>query len=344
VQWTTGIVGTSALRAIMDDPRLELVGVYAHSAKKVGEDAGTLAGSAPTGICATNDVDALLALRPDCVVYMPQWPDIAELERVLAAGVNVVTTARLVSGAHYPEDAGARLRRAALDGGASLFGTGMNPSYVPMVALASTAMCRTVRHLSITESVDCAMYGAAGTWQAYGFGTPLEPDRLTAELSEAEPDYREMLDFMASGLGVALDDYKLDVDYAVAVEDRDLGFMTIAKGTVSALDARWLGLVDDRPFVELRTTWKLGGIFGFHDDPDFPITFSYDIAVTGDPNVRLTLRFRPDDFEHFDIGSTTAMPAVNAISAVCDARPGVLTPDELRLVTARGAPGTMSSA
>jgi 2,4-diaminopentanoate dehydrogenase len=342
VQWTTGIVGTSALQAILDDPRLELVGVYAHNPSKVGRDAGELAGVAVAGVRATDDVDALIALHPDCVVYMPQWPDITELERILAAGINIVTTARLVSGNHYPDNAGVRLQRAALDGGASLFGTGMNPMHVPTVALASTAMCRSVRHIAITESVDCAMYGAAETWQAYGFGTRLEPDRLQAELSEAEPDYRETLDLIAAGVGASLDDYHLEVEYAVAVEDRDLGFMQIAKGTVSALDAHWRGLVDGRPFVDLRTTWKLGGIFGFRDDPDFPVTFGYDIAISGEPNVRLNLRFRPDDFEHFDIGTTTAMPAVNAIPAVCAAPSGVLAPTDLQLVTARHVPVTTS--
>src|ERR1700712_5756913 len=70
VQWTTGIVGASALRAILDDDRLELVGVFAHGAEKVGQDAGALAGRPYTGVVATDDVDALLGLAPDCVVYM----------------------------------------------------------------------------------------------------------------------------------------------------------------------------------------------------------------------------------------------------------------------------------
>ena len=44
IQWTTGKVGTLALRAILDDPRLELVGVYAYSDSKSGVDAGQLCG------------------------------------------------------------------------------------------------------------------------------------------------------------------------------------------------------------------------------------------------------------------------------------------------------------
>ncbi len=46
-----------------------------HSADKVGQDAGVLAGIDPVGVTATNDADALIALRPDCVVYAASGPD-----------------------------------------------------------------------------------------------------------------------------------------------------------------------------------------------------------------------------------------------------------------------------
>jgi hypothetical protein len=337
VQWTTGIVGSAALRAIIDDPRLELVGVFAHSAAKVGTDAGALAGRPATGIVASDDIEALLAAAPECVVYMPQWPDIEELERFLRAGTNVVTTARLVDGTHYPDDAGARLAAAAAAGGATLYGTGMNPMFVPSVALAATGMCKTVRHLRILESVDCAMYGSAGTWEAYGFGTPPDRERLTREMWDAEPDYREALDVIAAGLGVTLDDHRLELDCAIAVGDRDLGFMTIADGTVSARDGRWIGLVQGDPFIELRTTWKLGGIYGHRDEPDFPMLYGYRIDIDGEPNVKVQLSFAPDDLEAFDIGVGTALPAINAIPSVCAAPAGVVTSRNLPIIASRRA-------
>lgn len=338
VQWTTGIVGGSALRAIIEDPRLELVGVFARSAAKIGRDAGALGGVDPVGLSATGDVEELLALEPDCIVYMPLWPDIAMIERFLAGGVNVVTTARLVTGGYYDDGAGERLRDAALRGGASLYGTGMNPMFVPTVALCSTAMCRSVRRVAVTESVDCALYGAAATWEAYGFGSPIDRDALRDDLWRAEPDYRETLDVMARSLDVELDDMMLDVDYAAATEDRDLGFMKIAKGTVAALDAHWIGLVRGEPFVELRTVWKLGAMFGYHEDPDWPLLHGYRIEIDGEPNVRVKLSFVPENLDDIDIGCSTALPAVNAIPAVCAARPGVLAPADLRLVTGRGVP------
>ena len=63
IQWTTGNIGRRSLHAIIGRPDLELVGVYAHGAEKVGVDAADLAGwPEPTGVQATNDIDALIAL------------------------------------------------------------------------------------------------------------------------------------------------------------------------------------------------------------------------------------------------------------------------------------------
>ena len=50
VQWATGNIGSRSLRAVIEHPALELVGVHVHSADKVGMDAGELCGTAPTGI------------------------------------------------------------------------------------------------------------------------------------------------------------------------------------------------------------------------------------------------------------------------------------------------------
>jgi 2,4-diaminopentanoate dehydrogenase len=340
VQWTTGIVGASALRAIIDDDRLELVGVYAHGTEKIGQDAGGLAQRPATGISATGDVDALIALAPDCVVYMPHWPEIALLERILAAGINVVTTARLVSGEHYPDDAGARLQAAALAGGVTLVGTGMNPIYVPALALASTAMCREVSSVRVTESMDCALYASAAMWEGYGFGGRPDTDRLKTILWDAEPDYREALDSLARGIGAEIDIYELQVDCAVAVDDRDLGFMRIEAGTVCGVDATWTGRSAGATVAEMRTIWTLGGMSGAGQEPEWKLLNGYRIDVKGEPNVTVKLAFRPDDFLRFDIGTTTAMPAVNAITAVVAARPGVRSIAELPIVTARARRST----
>jgi len=71
VQWTTGKTGGAAVRGMAGHPVLDLVGCYAYTKDKVGRDVGELCGIGPLGITATDDIDALLALEPDCVSYMP---------------------------------------------------------------------------------------------------------------------------------------------------------------------------------------------------------------------------------------------------------------------------------
>jgi Dihydrodipicolinate reductase, N-terminus len=58
VVWSTGGIGSIAVRAVAENPGLELVGVWVHSADKDGRDAGELVGIGPIGVIATNDAQA----------------------------------------------------------------------------------------------------------------------------------------------------------------------------------------------------------------------------------------------------------------------------------------------
>jgi hypothetical protein len=70
IQWATGNTGQRALREVIRHPTLDLVGVRVYSDEKDGVDAGELCGEDTTGINATTDRDAVLAIDADCCVYM----------------------------------------------------------------------------------------------------------------------------------------------------------------------------------------------------------------------------------------------------------------------------------
>ena len=134
--WSTGWIGTIAIRAIQRRSDLELVGVWVHSPEKEGKDAGELAGIAPISLAATTDVDAILAERPDCVVYAASGPEldaaaVPDYVRLLEAGVDVVTVTSW--GLVYPpafEPAWlGPLADAAERGGASLYASGIEPGF-----------------------------------------------------------------------------------------------------------------------------------------------------------------------------------------------------------------------
>jgi 2,4-diaminopentanoate dehydrogenase len=94
---STGWISSLAIRAIARRPHLELVGVWVHSAEKTGRDAGEIVGLGPIGVTTTNDLDDIIALKPDCVVYGAASAEmdaaaVRDYVRLLHGGLNVVTT------------------------------------------------------------------------------------------------------------------------------------------------------------------------------------------------------------------------------------------------------------
>ena len=98
VVWATGGIGSIAIRAIHQRPNLDLVGVWVHSPEKDGMDAGELANGEPIGLAVTTDADALIALKPDCVIYAASGPgarragDPRLRRNCSTPDINVVTT------------------------------------------------------------------------------------------------------------------------------------------------------------------------------------------------------------------------------------------------------------
>src|SRR3989337_961758 len=145
ILWGPGILGEYVFRYLAGRSDLELVGVRCYSPEKDGKDPAELAGLAPYGVTATRDVDALLALDADCVIFaprsslmdhtMPGSPDAPleeELIRILAAGKNVVTP--LGSFLHWRnlakgKESFERINAACKEGNSSVYSTGLDPGY-----------------------------------------------------------------------------------------------------------------------------------------------------------------------------------------------------------------------
>jgi len=339
VQWTTGNVGRQSVAAIARHPALELVGCYAWSRDKVGRDVGTLCGLDPLGVIATDDVDALLALRPDCVVYNPMWPSIDELVRILEAGVDVVSTAAFVNGRRLGPDR-QRLVDACARGGASLFGTGISPGFVELLGIALAGISDRIDKVTIREEAHTAGYDSPATEMPAGFGRPIDDPALPSMTEAGTAVFGEAVAMLADALGVELDRVVCEAEYARAVTDIDLGSWRIAAGCVAGIAARWQGRVGERTVIELSFRWKKGVPL----EPDWQIEDGHVIEVQGRPTVIAKLQFLPPpDFEARSLADfmvlghvMTAMPAINAIPIVVTAPPGIVTYADLPLPLPRG--------
>jgi hypothetical protein len=339
VQWTTGNVGKRSVRAIAANPELDLVGCYAWSPDKVGVDVGELCGIGPLGVVATNDVDALLARRPDCVVYNPMWSNVDELVRVLSAGVNVVSTAAFVNGNGLGADRD-RVVDACARGGSSMFGTGISPGLVDLMALVAATMCDRVDKITVNEGSDTTLYDSPATEIPCGFARPIDDPELPGMAAQGTAVFGEAVAMMADALGVELDEIICVDEYAATTEDVVMESWTIDNGCVAGVAASWQGRIGGRTVVELNVRWKKGQTL----DREWPIDEGHVIVVEGRPTVRMKVEYLPPpDFEATTFADfmvlgmiMTAMPAVNAIPRVVAAPPGIVTYNELPTVLPRG--------
>ena len=339
VQWTTGNVGKRSVRAVVAHPELELVGCYAWSPDKIGRDVGELCGIDSVGITATDDVDGLLALEPECVVYNPMWPDVDELVRILEAGVNVVSTAAFVTGDQLGTERD-RLVKACEQGRSSMFGSGVNPGFAELLAIITANICDRIDKVTVAEEADTTMYDSPATELPAGFARPIDDPELPAMAARGTAVFGEAVAMVADALGVDLDEIVCEAEFAQTTEDLDLGSWKIPAGCVAGLFASWQGRVDGRTIVELSVRWKKGTTL----DPDWQIGEGHVIEIAGRPTVRTTVQFLPPpDFEATTFADfmvlgmiMTAMPAINAIPNIVAAQPGIVTYTDLPLTLPRG--------
>ena len=252
VQWATGNVGSCSLRAVIEHPNLELVGVYVFSDAKAGRDAGDLCGLPPTGVIATRDVDEIVSLRPDCVLYMADRPDFDVICRLLESGTNIVSTR---SEFHRPAslDPGiqARIESACATGGSSLHSTGSSPGFItealPIVLLS---LQRHLDQLTIEEFADMSSRNSPEMiFDLMGFGR--DPAAFDPRGVEAHggSSFAGSLGVVADALSLPLDEVVAKGQVAVASSSFDIAAGSIAAGTIAAQRLEVTGMHAGRPLL-----------------------------------------------------------------------------------------------
>jgi len=343
IQWSTGNVGRFALRAILDHPELTLAGVWVSSDAKAGRDAGELCGAPPTGVRATRDRAALLALDADCVCYtatadLRPFEAIEDICAILAAGKNVVSSSivPLVHPASFLPEVRDRLAAACRAGNASFFTSGIDPGFAnDVLPLTISGLCGRWEEIRVLEIINYATYDQPTVlFETMGFGKPLDHVPLLLTPGTLAFAWGGTIRLLAEGLGVALDDLRETHERRPAVRPIRIGAHTVQPGTMGALRFEVQGIVGGRPAIVVEHVTRLD------DDlaPEWPRGHgSYRVVVKGAPSIRCELEFEDERGDHA-VGGVwlTATRLVNAIPAVCAARPGLLSALDLPLVTGRG--------
>jgi 4-hydroxy-tetrahydrodipicolinate reductase len=335
VQWATGNVGTKSLRGVIEHPGLELVGVHVYDPDKVGRDAGELAGLAPSGVLATGSIDDVLALAPDCVLYMARACDFDEVARLLESGIDVVTTRGEF---HRPASMDSARREqieaACAAGGTSIHSTGSSPGFITeALPIVLTSIQRRVDRVLVEEFADLSQRPSPELlFDIMGFGR--EPgDVGEGRLNHGRVSFGPSLHLLAETLGAPLDDLETSGEMAAATRRTEIAAGVIEVGMTAAQRTTVTGIRAGRPFVEFRATWYCTTDL----DADWELgRTGWRVTVDGDAPLEVQMPF-PFPIEEMAERSPgyTANRAVNAVPVVCAAPPGIRTTMDLPQIIAR---------
>lgn len=344
----TGNVGKHALTQLITDPRFDLTAVWVSSESKAGKDAAELAGlEDSTGIRATTDLDAVLATQPDVAVYTALADNrltdaLEDYRRILAAGVNVVGSSAVFLQHPWqvlPDELIAPIEDAAKAGNASIFVNGIDPGFAnDLLPMALAGTCQNIQQIRCMEIINYDTYDSAAVmFDVMGFGGSLDETPMLLQPGVLSLAWGSVVRQLAAGLGIELDEVTETHERVPAPEAFDIAAGRIEKGTTAAIRFEVRGMKDGNIAVVLEHVTRL------RDDlcPDWPQPAqhggSYRIEITGEPSYTLDLCLSSPNGDHNHAGLVaTAARVVNAIPAVIDAAPGIVTARELPPVTGKG--------
>jgi hypothetical protein len=344
----TGNCGSLALKQLVSDARFDLTGVWVSSDAKVGKDAGELAGlDVTTGVAASDDLDAIIAAKPECIVYCAmgdtRLPDaMTDVRKILAAGVNVVGSGLGVLQYPWqviPDKYIQRIEDAAREGDSTVFFTGVDPGFATdLLPFALAGTCQSIEQVRTMEIADYATYdGATVMFDVMGFGNAIGDLPMLYQPGVLSIAWGTAIRQLAAGLGIEVDEIKDAVEQEPAPEDFDVAVGTIKKGTVAAVRFQIEGMVKGKPVIvvehvtrlrpDLRPDWA---------QPAQP-GGSYRVEITGEPSYVMDIcpTSRNGDHNYAAI-LAAAGRIVNAIPDVVAARAGIRTTLDMPLVTGRG--------
>jgi len=286
-----------------------------------------------TGVIATQDVDEIIAARPDCVSYMAGYSEIDVLCRLLEAGCNVVTARTEFNCRDAIEPEIRRKLEAACErGGASLYCTGATPGwFTEQLPLALSLLERRIDCITLTDYADMSGYDSSQMlFEILPFGA--DPAKLAASVTDGTTKIAPgSLQMTAAALGLRVDEFVSENDIALARDRTEIAAGVVEKGTVAAFSRSISGMCDGKPVIRRTSV-----LYVTRDvEPDWDLRESAQhMRIEGDAPLDIAFT-NPDYVGRGAHGSSglTANPVVNSIPYVCAAAPGIVETPELPAMT-----------
>jgi 2,4-diaminopentanoate dehydrogenase len=311
-QYGIGPIGAEIARLLLTKPWVRVVGAVDIDPEKIGKDLGEVIGlDRKIGVLVTAELEG----KPDVVCHSTgsRLRDVAgQLDSLLSRGCHVVSTCEELS---FPLDTEIReqLQKVARAANVALLGTGVNPGFVmDKLPLTITSVCQEVKSVEIIR-IQNASTRREPLQRKVGAGMTTDEFRAAVAAGRIKHmGLKESLMMVGNGLGVEFDSVSEEkIEPIVAEREVVTKYLKVAPGEVAGVHQTIYGKGRINVSLELRM------YVGAED------VASDKVIVRGVPDVEMTIK----DGVHGD--RATAAMVVNSIPRIMQARPGVLTMDDI---------------
>lgn len=311
-QYGIGPIGAEITRLLLTKPWIKLVAAVDIDPNKIGRDVGEVIGlGRDVGVKVTAD----LSVKADVVCHSTgsRLREVSgQLSDLLGRGAHVVSTCEELS---FPLDVEIReqLNHIARSANVTLLGTGVNPGFVmDKLPLTITSVCQDVKSVQIIR-IQNASTRREPLQRKVGAGMTVAQFRAAVESGKIKHmGLRESLILVGHGLGVDFTEVSEEkIEPIVADREITTQYLRVAPGEVAGVHQTIDG--KGRIDVSLELRMYVGAEAVAADR----------VIIHGVPDVEMEIK----GGVHGD--RATAAMVVNAIPRVVQARPGVLTMDDI---------------
>ncbi len=317
-----GATGRAVASSLLQRADVEIVGAVDQDARVAGEDLGVLLGGVANGVVIVSDPAALPVADLAVVATVSDLHRVADtLLPLLERSYNVLSICEELA---YPwqshPDLARRLDDTAKTHGVTVLGSGANPGILmDTLPLLLTALTQRVESVRIRRRTNMSRYGAI--LSKFGLGLTMREFETARSRGEVigHHGFEQAIGALAAGLGWHLDSVAVgQVEPAVVTTSPRVGdHMRIGPGQIAAVTHAAWGVLKGEVVIDLKIT------FGFFEPTD-AVAAGDDYRIVGEEQV-VDLRSSVG----FDSFLSTIAAAVNASTAVVEARPGLLSMGDL---------------
>ena len=221
----------------------------------------------------------------------------------------------------------------------SLWVNGIDPGFAnDWLPLVITGISERIEEVRCLEILNYATYDQPMVmFDIMGFGRPLDDVPMLLLPGVLTMAWGSVVRQIAAGLDVELDCGRGALRTPARATPRStIASGKIETGTAAGLRFEVRGMRGGRAVIVLEHVTRLADDIG----PDWPQPAGqggYRVVVRGEPNYTVDLQLMGTDGDHNTGGlKATAMRLVNAVPAVVEASPGLITALDLPLITGRG--------